>query len=175
MPRVQRGVPGIFRPTIGTTGSWPIRWGGRTPFPDCNMQCTYIWLRRRWYTVPTFQGFSRRGSVRFNRTVLYDFASNKSAPHRRILENKIRTAPHHKQEKNVPHRTIGLSKKKCTAPHRRVWWQSVKQAFLTLRIELIRRKKRRAPYRRTMRTVLNVTIYTKIRTQNCRIGENLVD
>ena len=48
----------------------------------------------------------------------YDFSSNKTAPHR--------TAP---------------QEKKRTAPHRRIWWQSVEQAFLSVRIELIRRKK----------------------------------
>ena len=34
-----------------------------------------------------------------------------------------------------------LEKKKRIAPHRRIRWQSVEQAFLTVWIELIRRKK----------------------------------
>ena len=68
----------------------------------------------RLFTVRFFLKV-RCGSVQFN-----DFASNQTAPHR----------------------TAGLSKKKKrTAPRSRVWWQSVEQAFLTVRIELIRRKK----------------------------------
>ena len=55
---------------------------------------------------------------------------NRTAPHRRILDKKIRIAPHRRVIKN-----------KRTAPHGRIWWQSVEQAFLTVQIELIRRKK----------------------------------
>ena len=75
-------------------------------------------------------------------TILPLTKPHRTASHRRILEknNPHRTAPH----RTAPHRT---AKKKRTTPHRRiiphrrVWWQSVEQAFLTVRIELIRREK----------------------------------
>ena len=75
-------------------------------------------------------GFSYGAARCKNRTAPYDFASKQNAPHCTV-DSRIK--------KSAPHRTALRKTKKHTAPHRKIWWQSVEQAFPTVRVELIRR------------------------------------
>ena len=85
------------------------------------------------YTARIGKGGARAiNSTGFDVAILPLTKPHRTTPHRRILGKK--DAPH------------------PTAPHPRIYGgnPNVEQVFLTVQIELISRKKRRVPYRRTI-------------------------